>query len=288
MLTAAVDPNAVADTRFETPSNDIAVFEAMFDSRFKTPLQMAVVRKATTIVELLLEAYADINVKSKDDWEKTCLAKVAADGDMDMVRFLVERGACVNASSPLAYAASEGHPDVVRYLLEAGAEKDCRSYENDTPLLEAVIESHYKVVDILLEAEADVNAGSGTYCRTPLMQATCSDLRMMIKLLDAAADVNRVDKTGETASSTRVNQRTVDGGTVLHIAAEENQLDVVQLLLTGRADLQIRTSTGETALDAARRCCSGEAEELLEISTCAARRPGSERKRKLQVHGDLR
>eukprot|EP00435_Cladocopium_sp_Y103_P014188 s1389_g3.t1 len=69
------------------------------------------------------------------------------------------------------------------------------------------------------------------------------------------------------------------------IAAEEKQLDVVQVLLTGGANLQM-SSTGETAVDAARRRCSDEAEDLLEISTCVARRPGSERKRKLQLHGD--
>eukprot|EP00435_Cladocopium_sp_Y103_P069450 s73_g33.t1 len=162
MLTAAVDPNAAADNRFETP------------------LQMAVVRKGTTIVQLLLEAYADINAKSKCCWETTALAKVAESGDMDMVRFLVERGACVNASSALAYAASEGHPDVARYLLEAGADKDCQRHHFATPLVQAVLESDYTIVAILLEGAADVNASNGFF-ETPLMIATCSDLPMSKK-----------------------------------------------------------------------------------------------------------
>eukprot|EP00435_Cladocopium_sp_Y103_P021506 s1724_g5.t1 len=211
MLTAAVDPNAAAD------------------NGFKTPLQMAVVGKRP-IVQLLLEAYADINAECF--YKTTSLAEVSGNGNMDMVRFLVERGACVNASRPLCHAAAEGHPDVVRYLLEAGAEKDCRGYEGLTPLLEAVIESHYTVVGILLEVEVDVNAGSDAYW-TPLMQAARTDLRMLIKLLDAAADVNRVDNTGETA---------------LLRAAEEEDNEAVKLLVEARADINMSTDDADTPL----------------------------------------
>eukprot|EP00435_Cladocopium_sp_Y103_P002417 s209_g1.t1 len=188
MLTAAVGPNAAAD------------------EGFKTPLKTAIVRKAKTIAQLLLEAYADIN--GERHAVRTPLAYVSATGDIDMVCFLVERGACINASSPLYQAAGEGHPDVVRYLLEAGADKGHRGFEGHTPLMEAVVESHHTVVDILLEAEMDVNARNDRYW-TPLMQAACTDPRA------------------------RVNQRTLNGGTVLHIAAEENRLEEIRLLLTG-------------------------------------------------------
>eukprot|EP00435_Cladocopium_sp_Y103_P027369 s3831_g6.t1 len=227
----------------------------------------------------------------------------------DVLRYLLEAGAekdCRGRDglTPLLVAVSDSLYTVVDILLEADV--DVNGYDDNywTLLMQAEI-TDPRMLKKLLDSAADVNRVDNTGATALLRAAEKEDLEAVKLLVEARADINMYTDDADTPlllavlngnftmvryfieRGARVNQRTVDGGTVLHIAAEENQLDVVQFLLTGRADLQVRTSTGETALDAARRRCSDEAKELLEISTCVARRPGSERKRKLQLHGDL-
>ena len=57
-------------------------------------------------------------------------------GDIDIARLLVARGASVNAENPLGEAANRGHVDVVRYLLEAGADMNNCEDGTYTPLLQ--------------------------------------------------------------------------------------------------------------------------------------------------------
>jgi ankyrin repeat protein len=82
------------------------------------------------------------------------------------LRLLVEAGARMdnaepNAYSPLAYAAYEGRESAVRYLLEKGAKVNASaqgglSYVN-TPLMMAAIQGHRTTALQLLRAGADAN-----------------------------------------------------------------------------------------------------------------------------------
>ena len=63
------------------------------------------------------------------------------------------------------------------------------------------------------------------------------------------------------------------GGIMLYLAVDKNRADEVRILLTNKADLQIRNSRGEIALDTMRRCSSDDAEELLESSMREQKRP---------------
>ena len=196
MLTAALDPNTAL--------------------KHQKPLHLAAQEQHHSIIQLLLEAYADVTA------DIAPMLIVAEKGDIDTARLLVAKGASVNAGNPLGRAAYKGHADVVRYLLGAGADKNSHDgYWCYTPLLEAVSGQHSKVVDILLEAKVNVNLG-GDDDYTPLMEAACDDQLLLKVLLDAAADVNRADKTGNTA---------------LLAAANNNNSEAVKLLVEARADI---------------------------------------------------
>ena len=98
MLTAALDPNTAL--------------------KHQKPLHLAAQEQHHSMIQLLLEAYADVTA----DIEPMLI--VAEKGDIDTARLLVAKGASVNAGNPLGRAAYKGHADVVRYLLGAGADKN--------------------------------------------------------------------------------------------------------------------------------------------------------------------
>jgi len=60
-----------------------------------------------------------------------------------------------------------------------------------------------------------------------------------------------------------VNQQSEGGYTALHAAAENNRLDVIQLLIENGADVDARVLTGMTPLDMAQAAAYEEAVALL-------------------------
>jgi len=78
-----------------------------------------------------------IEKKAKYGWRPLHFA--ANNGHVDVVRFLLEKGANVNAQdhrgrTPLHLAALDGHVDVVRFLLEKGANVNAQDHRGRTPL----------------------------------------------------------------------------------------------------------------------------------------------------------
>jgi ankyrin repeat protein len=98
---------------------------------------------------------------------KTALIIAAGKGHADVVRFLVEQGACIDkpnyyGCTPLMYATSANHIDVVRYLLEQGANRDMADITAGgyTSLHLAAIEGHLEIAKLLMICGADLNVRS--------------------------------------------------------------------------------------------------------------------------------
>lgn len=89
-------------------------------------------------------------------------AEAIMDGNFRQVRILHFAGANVNARGnccmPLFLAAGEGRLDMVRYLLDQGAEVNAREKLGATALTEAAYYGRVKVTRELLFRGADVNA----------------------------------------------------------------------------------------------------------------------------------
>ena len=113
----------------------------------------------------------------RDDWELLLanklsnqrshfesFIKVCSDGDLDLVRAMVERSKVdINHydsfdRAPLHYAASNGHLPVVQYLCEQGADKGARSNIGRTALHDAAERGHFPVMQYLCEQGADMEA----------------------------------------------------------------------------------------------------------------------------------
>merc|ERR1712100_873013 len=102
---------------------------------------------------------------ARSDNNMTALMIASGEGHLNIVKYLVEKGADVHACNnsnltALMIASGEGYLEVVKYLVEKGADVHARSNTNLTALMIASGEGHLEVVKYLVEKGADVHARS--------------------------------------------------------------------------------------------------------------------------------
>ncbi|KAL4834831.1 hypothetical protein H8958_010610 [Nasalis larvatus] len=158
-------------------------------------------------------------------------------------------------TAPLAIATARGYTDCARHLIRQGAELDAR-VGGRTALHEACARAQLDCVRLLLTfgAKANVLTEEGM---TPLHLCTIPESLQCAKLLlEAGATVNLA--AGESQE------------TPLHVAAARGLEQHVALYLEHGADVGLRTSQGETALNAA--CAGAEGPGSCRRHQVAARR----------------
>ena len=203
-------------------------------------------------VTACLEAGADVNAKESGYLAGTPLHHAVRKNKVPIIELLLNAGADIDArdtsgDTPL-HEACQGSkdPQVFRALLQAGADPNARDNDGSTPLHE-LAEYHDipeatqagLVVQILIDAGADVKARQSRGY-TPLHFAADSvELPIIEALLKAGADVNA---------------RTDEGRTPLHEVVEDIRwgsyegLDVVEELLAAGADPMARDERGRTPM----------------------------------------
>ena len=190
------------------------------DSDNRTALCVAVDEERTDIVQVLIDAGADIDTQNNEGWSP--LHTACEYGGLDIVKMLVRAGAGVRATDNLgwtclAHAARYGHTETVRYL--AGlpeVELNYRYHDNDTALHLAVDENRTDVVQVLIDAGADIDIKNYAG-RSPLHCACASGALDLVKML--------------VRGGAGVRARNVKGRTCLHLAAELGHTETVRYLV---------------------------------------------------------
>jgi ankyrin repeat protein len=161
-------------------------------------------------------------VKARDENGRMPLHWAARGGHLDVLRYIVEKGADLNALdnngvAPLHTLAGSGQTEAARLLIEKGADIDIKNPVKQTPLNLAAEYGQEEMVKLLIENGANIE-NKHAYGRTPLVGAAREhgNINVIRMLLDAGADVNSSDKWGETA---------------LDLAAWRGFKEVVDLLL---------------------------------------------------------
>ena len=198
------------------------------DSYEETPLSLAIKTERWDIIDLLLDAGAEINLAAHG--HDTPLGLAARIGDTELMQHLIDRGADINgapdADTPLVSAAKDGCVESVRFLLDHGADVNAEARDY-TPLIAGARyanEPFVPIARILLDAGADVNKATWKY--TPLIAAVKAANRDDVRfLLEAGADVNKA----------------AEGYTPLIVAAISCNKDIVRLLLDAGADVNAKT-----------------------------------------------
>jgi uncharacterized protein len=144
-----------------------------------------------------------LDARDRMGW--TPLLYVSEDGNMGVVRWLLDKGAAINeredtGSTALWQACSRGLAPVVRLLLERGADPAIANNRSSTPLMEASRRGHLEVVRSLLEhpsAETTINKHDGG--ATALWHACCTGRGAVVRaLLEGGADPTIASNDGTT------------------------------------------------------------------------------------------
>ena len=158
-------------------------------------------------------------------------------GDLRAVKFLiVKRGAspdnAVNSYSgdtALHFAVRNNFTDVAGYLIKKKANVNAKNKNNVTPFFEAMNQGNYELMELLLDHKAGKEPGAVLYA------AQKNDVKLAAFLLDNDFPVNVSEAGG-------------NGDTPLHIAARNRNMEMINLLLKRKADMNAGNAEGNTPL----------------------------------------
>ncbi|CAK6977873.1 LOW QUALITY PROTEIN: histone-lysine N-methyltransferase EHMT1a [Scomber scombrus] len=210
-------------------------------------------------LETILMALDDENLKPKKVKYPTRQLYISAkQGELQKVIHLLVDGKDPNflmegqnKRTPLHAAAAEGHQEICHMLVQAGANLDMSDEEQKTPLMAACENNHLETVKYLLRAGAAVS-------HKDIMGFTC---------LHLAAKLGHYDVVHHLISkaSKHINCQDDGGWTPITWAIEYKHKELVHLLLTRGADVNIRDKEQNVCLHwAALSGCDDVAQALLE------------------------
>lgn len=246
----------------------------------------------TDTVEFLLKAGADVNQMKDDD--KNALLLALENQHPDTAKVLLNYGAShktleghIFTRTPLVFAAEFGYMEIVKFLLDAGADVNAvngDSSSSTTALIAAAGNGHSEVVELLIENGADLNAQD--WHGTALINSAMEGRSDIVKLLLlAGADVNIKNKYGETALwfavkevQSEIVKLLLDAGADVYVKTDEDKTIIeaalskyetpegartIQLLAEANFDINIQDKRGDTVLDRARIWHYKKTEKLL-------------------------
>jgi ankyrin repeat protein len=154
----------------------------------ETALLNAVTRDHGDVIALLLKNKPDVSVKNAYGFN--ALTSAVAAGNQETAGLLLDAGAKIDDGAhgmpPLQFAASAGKVDMIRFLVKRGANVNYGVKDGgQTALLYAIFGGHVDAVKALIELKANVNAKTKDG-DTPLSAARKGDQEELIAILKAA------------------------------------------------------------------------------------------------------
>ncbi|CAM1507946.1 Fc.00g047940.m01.CDS01 [Cosmosporella sp. VM-42] len=172
------------------------------ESCWATPLQAAGISGHAALVEVFLNAHADINAPAAEEVGVTALqGAIIAGDDGNVITMLLDAGADINApiASRVGFTALQaavygGKCGLARRLLDAGANVNAPAAADSgvTALQGAILGATGDMIKLILDAGADVNAPAASRMgRTALQAAVLKEDSQLVKdLLFRGVNVN--------------------------------------------------------------------------------------------------
>ena len=211
-------------------------------SESKTPFELAVDNKHFKAARVLAENGADINSETYYYFQpfkyrnyKQSYTEKLVKMDVSQIKF--------EKMTPLHRAITHNDIDFVKYLVDKGAKLNIDSHFGGYPLDFSIYLGYYDISEFLVSRKAPALFAE-IYLRDAVENG---DYKKAEILLRAGADINEVHDTFRD--------------TVLHIAAQRGNAEIIKLLINNGADRNIKNRDGKTAAELAQ---SIEVKTLLE------------------------
>ncbi len=126
-------------------------------SKKNTPLGIAISKSNKEIVEMLIDAGADVNLKVME-YRFSLLYLAVLHRNLEIVKLLVDAGVNVNETiswdgndyTPLMVNASQGNVDIAEYLISKGADVNAKNPKSGETALDVAIRKYNtRVADVL-------------------------------------------------------------------------------------------------------------------------------------------
>ena len=129
-----------------------------------TPLIAATILDRLQVVQILLDAHADVNARDRAGWTPL-IHFAASNGNLELGNALIRADADINArdkngTTALIAAAAKGNLDFVKVLVDAGADLNAAAKMAEAPftaLQAAERTEHKEIVDFLKKSGAEQN-----------------------------------------------------------------------------------------------------------------------------------
>jgi ankyrin repeat protein len=216
-------------------------------SQGQTALMWAVSEKHPEVTRLLLEHGADVQARSKS-WRRYMLwCCQAYEGDPDGGVFALQGG-----FTPLLFAARVGDVDSARLLLRAGANINDKTAVGMSVLVTAALSGQREFALFALDNGADPSGDDAGY--SALHSAVLrSDMVLAKALINRGANVNARQRAGSPSRryQTFAFDKLMIGATPFVLATRSAQLDMMRLLASSGADVNLPLDDGTSPVMAA-------------------------------------
>lgn len=175
---------------------------------------------------------------------RTFLHIAAKNGNLRIVEALISKGVDINAMddtniTSLFIAAALGYDAIVQVLISNGAKINLQSTEGTTPLQIAASFGYTNVVKILLDNKANVTIRDNKN-------------RIAVELAIARGHL-KVVQTMIEHEQFHIHAKSSDDFTLLHIAAQNGDLEIIKILVNNGADVHARNRQGSKPIHIAAR-----------------------------------
>ncbi|UCE40399.1 MAG: ankyrin repeat domain-containing protein [Candidatus Aminicenantes bacterium] len=242
------------------------IFSAVFS--YTQDIYIASYRGDLETVKRWIEENPEL-VNSRNSNGRFPLEMAAQTGQIEIVKYLLEKGADVNlnrggATALHMAALYGGKTELITLLLEAGADINAKTGDGVTPLNLAVIGKQKDIAELLLDKGGEMNLENQNFTQLLYISASCGIKRIADIALKKEVDFLFRTGNGDTmlhaaseggmselarlllSKGVNMEAANIYGQTPLHIAARGGYKNIVELFLKNNADINVKTKDGKT------------------------------------------